>query len=46
MCLVLGGGGGGESMAFIENFGEETLGRIRRKKGNIKMSPRKADGFI
>jgi len=28
----------------MENFGEETLGRI--KKGKIKMCPRKADGFI
>jgi len=36
--------GGGDSMEFIENFGEETLGRI--KKGNIKMCPRKAYGFI
>ena len=33
-------------MEFIENFGEETLGRIRRKEGNIKMCPRKADGSV
>ena len=43
MCLVCGGGVR-ESMEFIEYFGEETLGRI--KKGNIKMCRTKADGFI
>ena len=41
MCLVLVGGGG--SMEFIENFGEETVGRIRRKKGNMNLSSFKAD---
>jgi hypothetical protein len=35
----------GGSMAFIENFGQETLGRMRRKKDNTKMCPREAEGL-